>query len=163
MRVQTQMIEGAVHADNNPVGYVVLCMGDWNNLPKGQVVHYVDPLKQGDCTAKSHNPVKGKFRNNFDFDDLPRIDGDAQDDGSSTSDSDEAGGMHTGQDVLEHFIERAIMRRENPRAKSWHKTLGKYVELMQFENTRSDAVHQLLLAWIKSCALLLDLPNIRRF
>eukprot|EP00973_Karenia_brevis_P064813 9002582-Karenia_brevis.AAC.1 len=35
------------------------------------------------------------------------------------------------------------MRRENPRAKSWHRTLGKFVELMQKENTRFDAAHQM--------------------
>eukprot|EP00973_Karenia_brevis_P062332 8668679-Karenia_brevis.AAC.1 len=50
-------------------------MGDWNNLAKGEVAHYVDPLRQGDCTAKCHNPVKGKYRNNPDFDDLPDNDG----------------------------------------------------------------------------------------
>eukprot|EP00973_Karenia_brevis_P060566 8423612-Karenia_brevis.AAC.1 len=46
VRVQAHMTEDAIHADNNPVGYIVLCMGDWNNLPKNEVVHYVDPLKQ---------------------------------------------------------------------------------------------------------------------
>eukprot|EP00973_Karenia_brevis_P050626 7029200-Karenia_brevis.AAC.1 len=44
-------------------------MGDWNNLPKGEVLHYVDPLKQGECTAKCHNPVKGKCRSDPGFDD----------------------------------------------------------------------------------------------
>eukprot|EP00973_Karenia_brevis_P002218 298019-Karenia_brevis.AAC.1 len=84
------MTEDAIHADNNPVGYIVLCMGDWNNLAKGEVVHYVDPLKQSDCTAKCHNPMKGKFRNNPDYDDLPGNGDGVQDDGSSSSDSDEA-------------------------------------------------------------------------
>eukprot|EP00973_Karenia_brevis_P033708 4648012-Karenia_brevis.AAC.1 len=80
------MTEDAIHVDNNPVGYIVLCMGDWNNLPKGEVVHDVDPLKQGECTAKCRNPVKGKCRSDPDFDDLPANDGGAQDDGSSSSD-----------------------------------------------------------------------------
>eukprot|EP00973_Karenia_brevis_P078760 10932010-Karenia_brevis.AAC.1 len=71
------MTEDATQADSNPVGYIVLCMGDWNNLPKGEVVHYVDPLKQGECTARSHNPMKGKLRNNPDFD-LPENNGGEQ-------------------------------------------------------------------------------------
>eukprot|EP00973_Karenia_brevis_P072726 10101104-Karenia_brevis.AAC.1 len=65
-------------------------MGDWNNLAKGEVVHYVDPLKQGDCAAKCYNSVKGKFRNNPDYDDLPGNDGGVHDVGSSSPDSDEA-------------------------------------------------------------------------
>eukprot|EP00973_Karenia_brevis_P056041 7795251-Karenia_brevis.AAC.1 len=99
-------------------------MGDWNNLPEGEVVHYVDPLKQGECIAKSNNPMKSKFRNNPDFDDLPGNNGGGLHGESSDSDSDGGEVSSAGHDVLEDLIEREVMRRENPRAKSWHRTLG---------------------------------------
>eukprot|EP00973_Karenia_brevis_P032799 4527404-Karenia_brevis.AAC.1 len=70
------------------------------------MVHYVDPLKQGECIAKSHNPLKSKFRNNPDFDDLPENNGSEQNEGSSASDTDNDEELREGQGLPEDFIER---------------------------------------------------------
>eukprot|EP00973_Karenia_brevis_P064773 8997385-Karenia_brevis.AAC.1 len=62
-------------------------LGDWNNLAKGELAHYLDPIAQASHTGKTSNHIRGNGRCNTDFGEPPALDEDSSNNTVSSSDS----------------------------------------------------------------------------